>query len=311
MDIHNQKILDYDSFDFKNSSLIKPPTQIYFDENASNKRRSTIVIDSRDRNTYIFPTPAKYEIDLDEDIQDVIAAELCFADVPLSAYLVNENNNKLHVNFNSAHFIVLVPQGDYTPVTLAASLRDAINNTVGSAAFKVEYDSQKDNFAFSCTSQFTFTFKSEAVAYDGTTFIEPYMKGTIGKLLGFSNKIYQAQANTDPIFNFKLVSEFRKDFNINNYVVLNIDSFTVNKSNNNTINKSFAVLSKKTAEHNSVILRTFQKTFNPPIPKLGKLKICFRDYYGNLYDFQNQDHRIEICVVSLKNCRKYQSFANS
>ena len=51
--------------------------------------------------------------------------------------------------------------------------------------------------------------------------------------------------------------------------------------------------------------RVIKKTFNPPQARLTRIRLTFYDVYGNLYDFQNQDHGIEFNIELFKMQRRY------
>jgi hypothetical protein len=290
MDINvNTKIVDHDNYNYGQSSLIKPPAQ---KSDALAIKTTRFVIDSRDRDKDKFPSASLYEINFDEDIPDVICAEICQANVPLSSYLININCNTFEFIFNNSNYTCVVEVGNYTNTTFADALRNALNTAVSSNVFTVIYDDMKDNYIFACTAPFSFIFTD--------------VKKYIYQIIGFSKKEYTSTSNlSDPIYSHKLQAEFRKNFEISDYIVLCIESFNVNTSVNNNINKSFAIFCDKFTHNNLNISEKIRKCFNPPIAKLAKLKLVFKDYYGNIYDFQNHEHRIEINFESFKNCRRY------
>jgi hypothetical protein len=51
--------------------------------------------------------------------------------------------------------------------------------------------------------------------------------------------------------------------------------------------------------------RVIKKSFNPPQARLARIRLSFYDVYGNLYDFQNQDHVIEFNIELFKMQRRY------
>lgn len=294
-------------FNYEDSAIIRPPKQIYFDENNANRRYTRLVVDSRDRNLDLFPNPSKYEIELDEDINDVISAELIIADVPLKGYNINKFNNVIHVNWNGDSLNITIPEGNYDASTLLSVMNAVFT---GATDINASYDSVKDKYTFRSAYSFSFVFKGDRVLIDGNQFNTLYKTNTCAQVIGFANKDYLCDIDSDPLKPFLLQSVNRLNFEMNNYAILNIDACSVNKSVNNVINKSFAIIGKSYTNMNIYHDTRIKKGFNPPIAKLSKLRITFKDYWGNLYDFQNHDHRIELHLEHLKNCRKYQSYAN-
>lgn len=277
--------------DFFNNAIIEPPKEFMFYEN--NKKYTRIVVDSKDRNHSLFNDPNEYEVVLDDDINDVVSAQLVSADVPFVSYLVNNVFNQLYITIGGTTSTVTLTTGDYSPSELAAHIQSRLNN-LSSGNFSVSYDSIKDNFRFRSKVTFTLVFPD---------------KNSLSMLLGFDNNKSYASSISSEVDAFVNVvqSPFRKNFNFNKYIYLVIDQFDLNKGNAKPINKSFAAL---TEQYTSLAINDkpkIVKYFSPTIPRLGKLKISFYDRFGNKYDFQNHDHRLEILFTSFKQKSKYQN----
>lgn len=268
----NNKFLDHNSFDFKNSELIKPPF-----EQPKNKEISLkftkVVIDSRDRDISLYPTPSKYTIKLDTEIEEVICGEITCLDVPLSGYIVNNYNNK--ILFSNDEYLLEI--GNYDQESLAHMLSNVL-------PCRVTYDKILDKLHFESDSQGTISFGSCATA----------------RLLGF---------NPGSTHNLPTSSTNRINLNVNNYIIMNIESFSINMSSNNVIDRTTALLAPNVSMLTFYSINNLiKKYFNPIIPKLDKIRVSFTDYYGNPYDFQNHDHRIEILFESRKQLGRYMHF---
>jgi hypothetical protein len=303
----NHTILNHDSFDYSKSAVIPPP-----ELKTENKRVFRMVIDSRDRNKELFPEPSKYDILFDEEIEDVNAVELLSADVPFSAHLVNRNNRRFRLIVPSESFdqVIQVETGDYTTATLATAVRDAIQAALTAASIvattlKVEYDPVKDGFVFRSTAPFSLNFLPAACTIPGAS----DCKSTLSTVLGFDRKIYAStDATATGLYGdghvHRILGPYRKNFDEIKYLILDIAGLSVNKSKNNLVNKSFAIIDKSDYL-NTHLMNHFRKTLNPPMPKFDRIKVAFYDYDGNLYDFQNQDHRFELLFESYKMTRRY------
>ena len=88
---------------------------------------------------------------------------------------------------------------------------------------------------------------------------------------------------------------------------MNIESFDVNKSNSNTLHRTTAILGEPYVRLSLADIPNVVKRFSPTIPRLARIKVTFTDRFGNLYDFQNIDHRVDIVFTSFKQKRKYQN----
>jgi hypothetical protein len=278
----NQKILTESPSVYYNNALIKQPS-------ISFNKVVRLVVDSRERNVNLFPNPASYEINLVEELNNVKSIKLIGAYIPFNTYTVNSNNNILYLAYNSQVYTIAINEGIYTESELASEITTMLNTETGTSAFTVTYNARKDKYKFQCTSAFGLYFK-------GQTFTHPYLNSTgvgyvdksMGRILGFGIKDYASDGSN------VIWSEFKKSFDLNECIIIKIDSFEVNRSTDDNVNNSFAILSSKNVEDCKDL--GFIKEFKPVLGKLSKLKLRLIDYYGNLYDFQNQDHRLEFEV---------------
>lgn len=289
-------MMNIDNFDFQNSTIIKPPTA-NFDkvDHRKNVNYTRIVIDSRDRDVSQYPNPNSYVIDLPDDIQDVVAAELHVADLTLAAPLVSMFNNSVIFVIGGVVYNVVIESGNYNNgQNLGAII--AANISVSVPSFAGTFDANTEKFVFSCNDAFYIDFSAI------TSNLKPYL----GRILGFA---YGQVVNASAVGgSFVLKSQFKINTSDNTYVVLHVDNLYVNKSTTSIIDKSFALLGSKSDSKYS--LKPFRKDLNPPIGKLSRIRLKFNDYYGNLYDFQNHDHRLEIVFESYKVLRKYMSYVD-
>jgi len=285
----SEKFLDSTNFDFANSDIIKPPFEPYKNKEVGNTF-TRLVIDSRDRDLTIFPLPSSYTVELETDILEVTTAEIIIKDISLPQYIINVFNNTFTVLCGADSQTVTLPVGNYTSATFANVLGDALG-----IGYTVTYDVPTDKYTIKsvATISFTLVFGSTDTAL----------------IMGFSN----ASNNTSNALNTStttgtLVAPFRTNFdNIDRYVVLRIGQFTINNSTNPVLHKSTALIGVADAKGIRSIT-PIKKYFNPPIARLVKLNISFTDYYGNPYDFQNKDHRLEIMLESRKHLSRYSAF---
>lgn len=259
-------------------------------------RRVRLVVDSRDRNRDLYPTPAEYEVRLDEEVEDVVSAELVRAHVPLSSLLVDATCNVLTLSVGGATWVdVVVPPGDYTAVGLANALEGALNAgpLAGSA---VTYDAQRDSYTISCASQPVFAVDAAAPrrGFDGVVYMD-YPANSIAQTLGFSVGYHSSTSAGE------LVAPFRRNFDLNRSAILFIDGFNVVRAMSSVTNNSFAVLGPRGQDLMGEDDDRPVKYFEPPVPKLARLRVSWKDYRGNRYDFQNQDHRLELVLTVMKN----------
>ncbi len=267
-------------------------------------RQVRLVVDSRERNTQLFPNPNSYEINLINPIPNVARMKLIASSFPFSSYLINTNNNRLHFQVGATAYTATVEVGDYNSgADLADAVEVALNTAYGSTAFEVSYLSRTDNFKIRSTAAFTLMFAGDTFkhALNDNNDVA-YKEKTIAHVIGFANKNYASSVVVvvDAYVN-SLTSEFKKNFDANEELIVHVEMANLNKSTADAVNESFAIISKGgVLDGKAIIYDTHQicKLFTPPIKRLTKLKIWITDYYGNAYDFQNQNHRMEFLIDS-------------
>ena len=254
-------------------------------------RKNRYIIDSRDRNTKRYPNPSKYTIELEESLTDVISAELVLTDFKFNKYNITNYNNILHT---SSGDYTLTP-GIYTGSSLASELETQTGLTV-------TFSDITQKLTITPVSGVTLNFKSlEQKQYDYNERIDVYPRGSIGKLLGFGIFEYDLDAGV------AFEAPFSIDLETSNYIIMFMQQAKVIKSRNNVTHNAFAIINKLENSSNGLVMHdnVIKKSFNPPIADLRKLVFKFVDYDGNLYDFQNKDHRFEIVFTTLKQTRCY------
>lgn len=279
------KVINYDTFDFKNSSIIKPNTENFDETHRIPTKSISVIINSADRNEALYPAPNEYVAELYEEIQDVISVELKFASLPYNPYNITSANDKITIDGNT----YTLKHGKYNGTDLAFALTHVRPNWI------VSYDEVTQHMQF--FSDYPFTINGD----------QAYIKGSVMKTIGLSpatrTAVFDTKANA-----YVIESLFAIDLSANNTIVMNIDTMNVKVSNNNVFNKAFGVLLPNLGDMRTADTYTVKKNFNPPVARMEKLRIRFLDIYGNPYDFQNKDHILEFQVDSHKNIRKYQAY---
>lgn len=283
------EITNVDDNDYLKYGVIKPPEEFVKDNN----KFTRIVVDSRVRDSSLFPFPNDYYVSFDDDISDVISAQLIYVDIPFTNYLVNKYYNSINVTYrgddiNNITKTIIVDTGNYTSTTLVIALQNALNVSFGDGEIVVSYNDILDNYIFSSLHYFSFNFDGQI--------------NSLAMLLGFNKDINYIAINSS---SWILTSEFKKNFSYNNYIILDIEQFDLLKSIDSNLNKSFAMIPINYDALNISDHPQYIKIFSPPIPRMTRLHVQLYDRFGNPYDFQNQDHRFEILLTSFKQRRKY------
>ncbi len=236
-----------------------------------------VIIDSRDRDFSIYPNASKYTIQLNESINDVVSIQLSDYNIPFSKTLINDTNNTLNYSTNNGTnwYQIYLTNGNYTGTQLAAELTAKLVTNVNyltSITFS------------SITQKFTFTAPNNNFVLRFINSIND--KNNLYSILGFSTIDYTSSPT--------IVSPNIVNLDKDSYIIMKLENAITNISNNDTINKSFAVI-KDTILSDELI----KKDFNPPMNNFSKFIIEFNDYYGNLYQFNGKEHRLEFIIETL------------
>ncbi len=278
---------------------------------------TSVVIDSRDRDLHLYPNPARYDVTLDEEIEDVTSVELMCADVPMVSHTVSTRNNVINIasfDGSSTTASAQIDIGTYTKEELAVAVEQALNSAVGSVAFAVRYHTRLDNYEVYSDRAFTLSFGTQT-----SSNVVAYNPRTAARLLGFGPKQYASSPLLAPppspisvTYVNTLRAPHRCDLETDRYAVLHIEPAYVNYSsvNNTVLNKSFAILPRSTNAVNLRVDESRMKTFKPPLAKFSKMRVTFYDPQGELYDFHNRDHRLEFrfTVIRQKKYTQQQIF---
>lgn len=299
--MQNNMIIPQDISGFMNDNhIIKPPELKTTD---IPKRYYRYVIDSRDRNLSHFPDPNKYQIKLSEDIHDVQSVELLSFDVPFTKYLINSSNNTFYYKIGDVEHEFSIDEGDYDSVAeLVVELNTQATNAAAPFTFSELLKQKKIKITKNSDDEkITLVCLGDEIQKNNYPQLSRTYKSQLMKLLGLSLKDHEISgSNTEYSFQHRV--DIRKD----KYIVMNLGQSPVNCSENNPTHKSFAII-KKDELDNKYIDSNYKKFYNPPIPAMTTLRISFQDYNGELYDFQNQDHLIELLFCCFKNQRKYNA----
>ena len=276
-------------------------------------RQKRVVVYSRMRDVATFPTPALYDIHFDEDLFNVVAMRLVAADVPFPSYLVARGKEAFAFSLGTVPSDPASPAipavnaklaaGDYaTPQDLADELTTVMNAAAAaagsSAAFWVDHEARTDSFVvWSTATEFSMLF-------GGAT-----SSSSPARVLGFGvdrdwpstpyavNPASSAVPVMPRVASF-VAAPFRRGPTVPSTAVLslNVPNSEVLISTNQSADRSFALLrpdrSTMAIDSSSILLS--EKRWTPPLGRLGRLRIKFEDLDGAPYDFQNQDHCLEL-----------------
>jgi hypothetical protein len=282
-----------------NPFIIPEPDKLKETMKINNKTFLRYHIDSRDRGISVDPTPSKYTISLfDGIVNDVLSVELLTFNIPFSRYIVHDRNNTLHFTFSDSpsveHFVKIVP-GNYTQRELCEELHAELTpHSIGCAYVP----NQEKCILSSSTNVFSLVIKGDSytTADKMTHFL--LKTDSICNVIGFA--ISDHGSSNDNASN-NIIGSYPMNMDADSYIIMKLKGAKVFKSNNGNVDNCFAIIRNNILEVNNVTNPPIvMKSFNPPLASLNRISISFHDYNGNLYDFNNKDHTLELRFTVMK-----------
>ena len=265
-----------------------------------------LTIDSRDRNTDIFPNSNKYTVNLNEIYQNVVSVELITAEIPKSGYFIEYYNNILHFQekndqvISSTYYEAEIPIGNYTSQTIGTAIQNALNLS-GQSTYSVSYTSDEKIKIQSDLSGgdniFNLVFSNGIENYGVDSFRNKYITYTSGRTLGFDAVNLSGQNN--------YTSNNRITFQSEDYVLLEIPELSglidgVHYDSQDDFAKILLDSAQnKTTFYKNLLVYPIIKTFLPTIG-LSKLTINFKIFGNNFYDFHGLEHSLTFKIQTLR-----------
>jgi len=303
--------------------------------NPVTKNQAVLVIDSADRDHQKYPHPNKYKINLKYTYKKVSLIELKYAQIPNSAYIINNNNNQLSFQdtideVENCHYkTICIPIGNWSAdCTVSASIRsnieDALNEASDDNTYTVTFNRNLKKFTISQNEGGTGIFNlifSGGLAKTGLggtitkkiegvdRFCYPeipvdsrehiYLPKSIGCTLGFLPKNVCGKLS--------YTSQMVINLNPDRFVVLKISDMERIQSNNSRIDGAFGIIGMDDGVNNFVLSRgfdfinneTYSKNYNPPKEEVDSIEVEILDCRGNPYDFNGRDHVLIFDILSL------------
>lgn len=277
--------------------------------------RQNLNIDTRFRENYYGSSSTNFHFDLPIKFSSVMQMQLSAFEMPSSYYKISKQlgNNFFSVTINSTdeNYVIVVPDGNYTPVSLVAYLNNYVAVTVPALNFiQFVYNidgsgSGSGQLIVGVTSgyenlYFTLNFQNDIFGNPDTTNPLPLK---LGWLLGFRNGIYTGNIN--------YVSEGIVDLTGSKYFYLVVDDYNNNVNNgfysafnSSLLNKNIlARISTQpspfgvTAQNNLSLITTPRQYFGPV--DIQKLNIQLLDEYGRVIELNNMDYSFCLTFVSV------------
>ena len=278
--------------------------------------------DSFHRVTDRYPSPNNYSLQL-PNYKDVVSIELIHANIPNSAYLINNNYNILHFSEDDDQNLILranLSLGDWTPEELASNIQTSMNNISNVQGkgynYVVDYDSntQKFNIKELNGNNFNLHFEGEThkvgpSSFDQNRYIgdtqTSYIQKSVGPIIGFPRKDF---TDSD-----EYISPYIFNPNVDKYIVLKIRGLDRIDSQGDSVQGAFATIPLDTKSNTFSLSKNcgvidndrYVKYFQQPLVSFDSLDISIFDSFGNPYQFNGIDHCMTFEVHSLTRTSQY------
>lgn len=272
---------------------------------------ATLIVDSRKRNTSLYPDAGHYVFELNKQYSDVVSLELVSTSLPNSGYGITQYNNKIYLsvgNVLTPDTTLTIPPGNYTynnqtdsPEELLNVLNAALTDDDLNTVFTFGFEPRTQRFIINKTDTTEIRF------FTGLNFNADDILGLNGSDdFGSGNKgnLFTVDGSTMPR-NFMLQPH--------RYVTMKIRGFERCEGNTPSLDGAFAVIPLDTSQSSFTLIKegdtvdsdTYVYYFPEPLGRLRKLEITFYDPYGNIYDFNGHNHYMIFQIQSLTRPRKY------
>lgn len=250
--------------------------------------RTTVHLDSRDRDYDLFPSSSEFTVDLPDTLHNVRSAVLITAEVPISYYVFSaaRGNTTLRVVLDDVSADVTIPDGNYTTTSMATALKAALDQIFQGTTFTVTFDA--------ATLKCILTASSGDLAVDTRTATKPSDWG-LGYYLGFASGVLTT-TGTSTVIGSRVAA-----MNPENYLLLDIEELNglAQGALYNAGGAGRRVFAKLPLNGDSYQYNFFDKTVTyverrPQLTRLDKLRVAVRFHDGTLVDLNGAEWSLSI-----------------
>ncbi len=257
--------------------------------------RYHVLVDSRDRDFDVYPTPSSYRVRLPKSYKQVTAARLLSADIPASFYVFSADHGTttLDVSVSGVPAQLVIPDGNYDTDSMCAQLGASLRAAYPSKTFTVTVSARTMQLEIACT-------QGDAVAVDTTAYADaPATDWGLGYYLGFPRGAVTAGAPD-------LTSPGMVNMNPFTYILLDIEELgTVDEGGmyGDVVGRGCFCKLPVYGTSFEYIFRdadtaTKPVDCRPPIAKLETLTVRFRLHNGKLVDFRDVEHSFLLELIT-------------
>lgn len=259
------------------------------------------MIDSRDRDTSVYPLSHSFTVSTKNTYRDITEIRLLRVDIPNTMYNVPANYNQ--IVFSETLGISLtasIPPGNYTVTTLPAAIKTALE-LAGTSVYTVSIDPVNNTVSINSDLSggggiFSLNFFGFYGIKGRNNNVPMYQQGSMAQILGYLPQNYTG-GNT-------YVSTGVVNLTLYNNIYVHIDQ--CNKINSTeSPDTSFCSVPINQIGMNSAVtvytpIQKYIRHFSPSLSKLDRFTVSLKDYNGNPVSLNMADFNILIELVALE-----------
>ena len=232
--------------------------------NLIEKKETSLLLDSKNKIINNYLNFNLFQLNFNTGYTNIHSIQIVSGQIPASNYNVFSTNNKFHFVEVDNLYTIEIESGNYTIVKLIEIIQSEMNE-ISENQYSIEVSDITSKITISSNNDFALYFNLE---------------NSIGKYLGFTQDLYE----NNSVYKAEELTNISPDDYVN-FCIENIETPNIIDNNKYCFGKLY---------FNDSTHIVPKHIFNPPI-NFNLLKISFRRYNGELYDFIGMDN-----VITLK-----------
>lgn len=272
------------------------------------ERKTTIVVNSRDRNVLSYPNTNNFRFLLRRPIKDIVSIELVNGCVPGFLYTMNTGWNKFTMDQGASTYTVTLTPGFYTETQLAAQLQTQLN-AIGGNIYTCAVDPNTKKLTITRTAGTdSFTLRFYSGVYTDTLDQASVIITAVNcpaRFLGFGYNDYTDTGGVlvapAPMDSENFLTRMYLYINSENNIDLHRLELSAGRRD------CFHIFYLKPGEDNYIRLNKDTELALPiyyaspaPLSRISFLDISFRDEFYRLLDLQNRDVDLVLEITHLE-----------
>lgn len=258
-------------------------------------------INSRDRDTTVFPNSNSFTVNTKSAYRDITEIRLLRVTIPNLMYNVTSNYNVISFSETlGINLTATVPVGNYTNTTLPAAVKAALD-LAGTSTYTVTIDPVNNRMSINSDLMggggiFQLHFFGGYTMKGRNVNVPTYPTNSAGQLFGYLPQEYSG-GNT-------YISPGVVNLTMINTAYIYIDQ--ANKINSTeSPDSAFVSVPFNTIGLSGGVtvytpIQKYIRHFSPSLPKWDRFSVSIRDYYGNLIDLNMGDFEMLVEFVALE-----------